>query len=79
MKINLEKFQVVQTEHGIVNFTNSSIIHKISTDSFSKRLFVYDKNYVSQPPHYNGKSETTRLDNLRHVDDAFLYKSYIHK
>ena len=63
------------------NYTNSSIINKISSDGFDKRLFVYNKNYVSQPPHYNMENplDSTRLDKLRHVDEGFLYKSYIHK
>ena len=80
--INETKFGEVSgcsNEPQITNYTNTSIIHKISTDSFSNRLFVYDKNYVSQPPHYNMENplDSTRLDKLRHVDESILYKSYI--
>lgn len=62
------------------NYTNTNIINKISSDSFDKRFFIYNKNYVSQPPHYNMENplDSTRLDKLRHVDEYFLYKNYKH-
>ena len=79
--INENKFGEVSgcsNETQQVNYTNKSIIGKISNDNFSRRLFTYDKNYVSQPAYYNMENplDATRLDKLRHIDDSTLYKSY---
>lgn len=80
--INDTKFGEVSgcsNETQQTNYTNSSIINKISSDSFSKRLFVYDKNYVSQPPFYNMENplDSTRLDKLKHIEESSLYKTYV--
>ena len=68
-------------EPSLMNYSTPTIINKISNDGFSKNIFRYDKNYVSQPPFAN-------LENLEHMEDltnvasytgADLYKNYCHK
>jgi len=60
------------------NFTDRSIISKISNDSFTKRLFIYDKNYTNNPPFYTLENpiKMAHLSKLEHFDDKNLYKLY---
>ena len=80
--INDNKFGEVSgcsNETQQTNFTNNSIINKISNNNFTRRLFVYDKNYVSQPPYYNidANLNLTEINKLKHFDTNNLYKSYV--
>tara|TARA_Y100001936_G_C15690001_1_gene465494 strand:- start:48 stop:491 length:444 start_codon:yes stop_codon:yes gene_type:complete len=68
-------------EPSLMNYSTPTIINKISNDGFSKNIFKYDKNYVSQPPFSN-------LENLERMQDltkvslysgADLYKNYCDK
>tara|TARA_B110000285_G_C14740964_1_gene430735 strand:- start:42 stop:428 length:387 start_codon:yes stop_codon:yes gene_type:complete len=77
--INDTKFGEVSgcsNETQKLNYTTTNIIQKISNDSFSKRNFIYDHNYVSQPPHYNMENTLTtcQLSELKHIDERDLYK-----
>ena len=79
--INDTKFGEVSgcsNETQQTNFTDRSIISKISNDSFTKRLFVYDKNYTNNPPFYTLENpiKMAQLSKLEHFDDNNLYKSY---
>lgn len=79
--INDTKFGEVSgcsNETQKTNYTSNNIIQKISNDSFSRRNFVYDKNYVSHPPYYNMENpiQMNVLANLKYYDDKNLYKSY---
>ena len=68
-------------EPSLINYSTPSIIQKISNDGFSKNIFKYDRNSVSQPPFSN-------LENLEQMNDlsevssytgADLYKNYCNK
>ena len=39
--------------HQNIKNTNYNLINKISNNNFTRRLFKYDKNNVSQPPFYD--------------------------
>lgn len=68
-------------EPQLVNYTTPNIINQISNNNFTRNLFRYDKNYVSQPPYLNLEG-LERMDNLSEIseyDDSNLYKKYCSK
>mgnify|MGYP003979427207 FL=1 len=68
-------------EPSLINYTTPNIINRISNDSFSSNIFIYDNNYISQPPNLNLEKteQMNKLDNISEYDDSNLYKKYCMK
>jgi len=68
-------------EAQLLNYTTPNIINQISNNNFTRNLFRYDKNYVSQPPFLNleGLERMDELDNISGYNDSNLYKKYCSK
>ena len=68
-------------EEQLLNYTTPNIINQISNNNFTRTLFKYDKNYVSQPPFLNieGNERMDELDSISEYDDSDLYKKYCMK
>ena len=65
----------------LLNYTTPNIVNQISNNNFSRNIFKYDKNYVSQPPFLNLETleSMNNLDNISEYDDSNLYKKYCMK
>ena len=66
---------------SLMNYSTPSIIQKISNDGFSKNIFKYDSNYVSQPPFANLEHDENMSDlsDVSLYTGADLYKNYCNK